>query len=845
MKPNEFLEKLSTHVRNAIATSISIATSLHHEAVAPIHLLYGLLNEKGSIASDVLGKAGVEKKALYTYLSTLPQAPQKKRGSTTTIPELNAAAKRSLEKAILSAYERSHSYVGTEHLLFGVFDIADPHVIAFFQQMAIAEADMQQHLELSLRGTSRFPEMDELSAIMDDLQQIDEPQVDEPFVESAPKKQKARKKQKASTALEVFTRDLTNKYTQAKIDPVIGRHDEIERIITILCRRNKNNPVLVGEPGVGKTAIVEGLAKRIASGDVPESLKRKKILSLDLTLMIAGTIYRGEFEARLKQIIEDMERQPNTILFIDELHNIIGAGANQGAMDAANILKPALARGDLRCIGATTIDEYKKYISNDPALERRFQSVTIDEPSADDAIAILKGVQSLYEDYHHTKLSDDAIEAAVHLSQRYIHDAQLPDKAIDLIDEASAAMQMDRPPSEMQKSLHTVVDDIALYTKKKEEAILQEAFDDATKWKKKIASLEKKKATLEKGLPKEKKPRRKKVTKAHIAAVLGKRLQIDPKILLQDEWAQLEKVSAELRNSIVGQDAVIDTIVKALRQAHVGMNKGNKPFASLLFVGPSGVGKTTLAQELAKALYHTDKALIRLDMSEFAEAHGVSKLLGSPAGYVGHNSRNRFVEAIKKRPYSIILFDEVDKAHPDVQRLLLQILDEGVMTDSQGKKTHFNHSIIILTTNLGAQLFSSSGIGFGASKDKKSKDDLDRRQASITSVLKQELGAALMSRLQHHCVFTPLEKTHVEAIIEKHLHDLVEHIANTTSLSISLDDSLVSSLAKELYKEDHGARHLDTAISSIVHELVVDVLASRKRKKAFTLTKASNGYDLI
>jgi len=851
MKPNEFLEKLSTHVRNAIASSISVATSLSHESVEPIHLLYGLLSETGSIASDILTKAGLEKKSLYSYLSSLPQIKPHSTShglsTTTTLPELSPGSKRSLEKAILCAYERSHNYVGTEHLMYGLIEILDTKIESYFDKKTnIHKEDILGHVEISLQGTSRFPDMDDMDDVMNELQQLSEESTPKTEIAKQKNKKTKRGNKKHSTALEVFARDLTDKYNQAKIDPVIGREKEIERIINILSRRTKNNPVLVGEPGVGKTAIVEGLAKRIVNGDIPESLKRKRILSLDLTLMIAGTIYRGEFEARLKQVVEEVEHQPNVILFIDELHNIIGAGSNQGAMDAANILKPALARGDLRCIGATTLDEYKKYISGDPALERRFQSIDIEEPSKEDTKKILQGIKELYEDFHNATITEKAIDAAVELSTRYIHDTYLPDKAIDLIDEAAASIKVTIKPSTLQQKYYKQQDKLNEYQEKKEDAIDAENFDEATKWKEKTLAQEKKLEQLKKQIKQEKKPRRKKVTEKEIAKILGKKLSIDEKLLLASEWEKLETIQKQIKQNIIGQDHVVDNIVKILRQSHLGFKKPNQPLASFLFVGPSGVGKTTLAKQLAQELYQSEKALIRLDMSEFAEAHGISKLLGSPAGYIGHNNRNRFTEEMKKRPYSVVLFDEIDKAHADVQKLLLQILDEGMLTDSQGKKIHFNHSILIMTTNTGADLFRSHSIGFGSSKNEKDEKMQKERNNTINQKLKKELGTALMSRIQSSCIFQPLSCEHIEEIINKQIQKINEHIQETNSLVITPDKDLIKILAKETFNEDTGARHVDTTVNNIIHELIVDLLEKKnKKKKNYTLKKIADKYTLV
>jgi len=624
---------------------------------------------------------------------------------------------------------------------------------------------------------------------------------------------------------------------------VIGREQEIERLIHILLRRNKNNPVLIGEPGVGKTAIVEGLAKRIVEGDVPDALKRKKILSLDLTLLIAGTIYRGEFESRLKHIIDEVAHSPDTMLFIDEIHNIIGAGSNQGTMDAANILKPALARGQLRCIGATTHDEYAKHLKSDAALERRFQSVVVDEPSEADAIAILTGLKTYYDTFHHVNITSEAIEAAVSMSQKYIHDNYLPDKAIDLIDEAAASLRMTQKDTPAQKKLHELKQKLETCTEDKKRAIREERFDDALTLKQAEQALEKSIKQAKKARKAEPKKRKKNVTKKEIAHVLSIRIGVDSDALLKDQWQQLDSVQKTLKDQVIGQDSAITTTMDALRQAYVGLKSPNKPLASLLFVGPSGVGKTALARALATELFHDAKALVRLDMSEFSEAHGVSKLLGSPAGYVGHKERNKFIDQLHKRPYAVVLFDEIDKAHPDVMRLLFQILDEGTLTDSTGKKVHFNHALIILTSNVGAEFYKSHGIGFG--KEKASSTMTAELKTALQAKIKEEFGPALTGRLSNTCYFTPLSDKDIERIIKQQIDFINKNMLAARKVRVRSDKSAITELARIADTADFGARNVEHIIRNTLATLLSEVYSKKERKSSFRLKHTDGHFELV
>ncbi len=837
INPEQLLDRFSTHLRNVIAKAMALATSFEHAQVNQIHILIAMLEENGSIACEILKKNEVDIKFLLKLLDNKPKLKQSPGQTITTIvPELDLLSKQALERSILLAYEKGHNYVGSEHLFLGILKSRDEDLEQIIKKFKIDKKELRQEVETVLKSMSNFPKIEEMDDVISQMENI----MGEPNA-LPPSPLSTKNKKNNFSSLDLFTTNLTDKKNIKNIDPVIGREKEIERVINILSRRTKNNPILVGEPGVGKTAIVEGLAKKISEGDVPDILKNKKILSLDMTLLIAGTIYRGEFEARLKQIIDEIAKSPNCILFIDELHNIIGAGSSQGAMDAANILKPALARGHLRCIGATTIDEYKKHVASDPALERRFQNIYVDEPSRDDTVKILNGIKKYYENFHNVKITATALETAVDLSIKYIHDNFLPDKAIDLIDEAAAAVKTKYKSTPLETKKQKLLEEREAYYDNKEQAISQEKFEKAIEWKNKIESTEKKLITIQKQITKSPKTKAKKVAESDIAKILEIRLNIPAEILLTSKWDELKTLPDRLKNYIVGQDPVIDKLVKKISQAHLGWGGNEKPLASFLFAGPSGVGKTELAKVLAQELFHTDKALIKLDMSEFSEGHSTAKLLGSPAGYIGHKERNNFTDEIRKHPYCVVLFDEIDKAHHNVIKLLLQILDEGTLTDSSGKKTNFRHAVIILTTNLGSELFKSNGIGFGKDSNKVSEETSE----AITHKLKEELSPSLLNRLTAVEIFSPLTKEDVQKIVEKNIEKISQIILKKEKIKLKTSSEAITSITKESINDDYGARQVEKNVQDIIHKLVIDILQKDNHKQAYTLSKIKNNYKMV
>lgn len=824
MDAQKLIDNFSTHLKNVIAQAISRAAQDHHIHVDPVILLYTLSKERGCVGYEILKKYDITPELIEQYSQHLDtDIPTDDK---TTLPELSNDSRQILEKALVLSHEQEHTYIGTEHLLYGLITSKYKPLVNFWDHINMDLDAIQNQIDISFHNATRLAKMGDITDMLGNV----EDQGDQNMQPLPPPPQimpQMPGKKSGMSAIAQFTTNLSAKQYAQKIDPVIGRDTEIERIINILARRTKNNPILVGEPGVGKTAIVEGLAKRIASGDVPDILKQKKVLSLDLTLLVAGTIYRGEFESRLKQIVDEATKNPNYIVFIDELHNIIGAGSNQGTMDAANILKPALARGQLRCIGATTYDEYKKYITSDPALERRFQKIDIEEPSHDDTRKILAGVKKYYEQFHNVSITTKAIDEAVTLSTRYIHDNFQPDKSIDLLDEAAAlvkASQKSSPRALKKFALEQQRDEIIA---EKEQAIATEQLKIAIKLKEKIENLTKKINAIDTDIDTPKAPR---VTEKHIRHVLATKMHIDPHILSQNEWDNIKTLAQRLKEKIIGQDTVIDTIVQQLKRAQLGMLK-NKPFASFLFVGPSGVGKTELAKRLAHELYHDDKALIKLDMGEFSESHSVSKLLGSPAGYVGYKDRNPFIEQIKQRPYAVILFDEVDKAHPDVTKLLLHMLDEGYVSDGN-KKISLRHATIILTSNTGSELFKSHGIGFGSDTTQQMRELHD----NIMRHTKEQLSPAIMSRIAATCIFHPLSEEHIRTIMAQHIDRVAHHIAQTQHIDLTLDNKAQDNLLAQTHYTDNGARMIAQHTEHIMQEILVNILKKKTQKKSYTIS---------
>ncbi len=827
------LDRFSSHLRDVLARSIHLSAELKNIEVEPIHLFFSISNQHGSVAAEIINRIQIAPKSIEQALLDLPtrkvdllHAPEN-TGPDTLTP-LSQNSKNILEKAMTISQENNHNYIGTEHLLAALVKSEDPMTHDILQINAVDIDDLLKQIDTVLANATHFPHLTEVAEV---VKKIEENVADDIDLAQAPLPKTSKKKE---SALNFFAVCLTDPKIQKNIDPVIGRDNEIERVIQILCRRTKNNPLLLGEPGVGKTAIVEGLAKRITEGNVPDLLLNKKIYCLDMSILIAGTIYRGEFEARLRQVIDEAVNNPNIVLFIDELHNIVGTGSNQGTMDAANILKPPLSRGQLRCIGATTPAEYKKYIENDAALERRFQTIYAKEPNLEDATTILHGVKENYELYHKIKISDEAIDAAVRLSERYITNKFLPDKAIDLIDETAAAKRLSIRVAGPQSKISRLEQKLKKTTIAKETAARNDKFAEAVRLKKEEEKLrlELKKATVEN---KDKKPAMiGAITERDVLEQVAKIIGTKPSDLLLDDSESLDKLEERLKEFIVGQDDVVKDISRSVRGAKLGLSNPERPLASFLFVGESGVGKTELAKTLAKVLYANQEAFIKLDMSEYNESFGISKLLGSPAGYIGYKESNHFTDKIKMNPHCVILFDEIDKAHKDIVKLLLQTLENGEITDSTGKKASLRHAIIILTTSYGSEDMKKGSFGFG-----RSTENAGETRQRLTEKLKEYFSPEVINRLDRICFFNPLDKTTLQKLAELELKRFNEQLRHYHT-SISTDDKVPEWVVSQIPGSKSGAREVRQFIREQVESLMTEIILRRKIKKSYLLTVSDN-----
>ncbi len=788
-----FTEKANT----ALNSAIKIAESMGHTYVGSEHLLAGLLNSDGGVACLALNAKGIVSEDVENVLrSTVGIGTP-----TVLVPDdFTPRLKYIVELAIAAARSMGHSYTGTEHLLMSLLKEGSNCAVSILGKLGVSASDVLSDVVKAVSGNT-------------DGRQ--------------PKEKQGEKASKSATpTLDQFGRELTALAVQNKIDPVIGREKEIERVVQILSRRTKNNPCLIGEPGVGKTAIAEGLALKIAAGEVPETLSGKRIVSLDLTGMVAGTKYRGDFEERIKTALEEVTKCGNVILFIDELHTLIGAGSAEGAVDAANILKPSLARGELQVIGATTLEEYRKHIEKDAALERRFQPVTVGEPSEEEAVEILKGLRDKYEAHHKVKITDEAIVAAVKMSTRYIGDRFLPDKAIDLVDEAASRVRLrafTAPPDlkALEEKMKSLSDELS-------SAVNSQNFERA-------ATLRDEKRALEVNLREEKENWQQRsssmsgeVTANEVAQIVADWTGIPVVELTQEESHRLLNMESELHERIVGQDEAVRAVSRAIRRSRVGLKDPKRPTGSFIFLGPTGVGKTELCKSLAAAMFGDENAMIRLDMSEYMEKHTVSRLVGSPPGYVGYDEGGQLTERVRRKPYSVLLFDEIEKAHPDVFNMLLQILDDGILTDSQGRKVDFKNCIIIMTSNIGAKQIAGSGsasLGFGSEKGGSMSDEKIRE--AVMGELKNAFRPEFLNRVDDIIVFRKLQKEDIVEIAKRMLANLTQRVA-TLEIKLEFDDEAVSKIADAGFDPVYGARPLRRAIQSKIEDKLSEEMLEGK-----------------
>ena len=779
---NSFTSKAS----DALNQAISSAEMLGHTYVGSEHLLLGLLKIGSGVAAAVLNKNGVTAQKVEELIRRdIGQGTPTKLSPDYFTPR----SKKVIETAMSGCSSIGKKYVGTEHLLIGILSDGDNYAIRFLSSLGVDIASITTE---ALQSSGIDP--------------------NEMAKESHEENGKASGGKTAT--LEKYGTDLTAQAKSGKLDPVIGRDEEIQRVIQILCKRTKNNPCLIGEPGVGKTAVAEGLAQRIADGDVPDILQNKRLFTLNLTGMVAGTKYRGDFEERIKSLIDEVINSKDVILFIDEVHTIIGAGSAEGATDAANILKPSLARGEFQLIGATTISEYRKNIEKDSALERRFQPVKVEEPKEEDALLILKGLRDKYEAHHKVKITDDALEAAVKLSARYITDRFLPDKAIDLIDEASSKVRLTvaaTPPE-----LRSLEEEIASTESEKEEAIASQEFERAAALRDTVAELKTRYEEAEEKWKNQNIHANGEVSEENIAEIVSTWTGVPVSQLTEAESARLLRLEEELHNRIIGQDEAVTAVAKAIRRGRVGLKDPKRPIGSFIFSGPTGVGKTELCKALAQAMFGSENMMIRLDMSEYMEKHTVSRLVGSPPGYVGFEEGGQLTEKVRRNPYSVVLFDEIEKAHPDVFNMLLQILEDGILTDSQGRQVDFKNTVIIMTSNVGARRITEKKVSFGFAESSSSSEHKDIK-GEVLSELKNTFRPEFINRVDDIIVFTKLSNTEIEQIAEKMLENLNKRL---TGLNITLkwEDNVKEALAEIGFDAAYGARPLRREIQSKIED---------------------------
>ncbi|MCI5611799.1 MAG: ATP-dependent Clp protease ATP-binding subunit [Roseburia sp.] len=795
------MQQFTDKAKTALQLAAKAAKDLHQSYIGSEHLLVGLVREKTGVAAKVLQDNGVDEIQLISMIKDLI-APE----SNLAVLERDGyspRATRILEDSHRQAQRYGNQMTGTEHILLALLREGENVGLRLLNTVGINIQKLY---------------MDTLIAMGEDISQHKEDL----------RKRNAKKAGGATSTLNQYSRDLTALAREGKLDPVIGRDTEIMRVVQILSRRTKNNPCLIGEPGVGKTAIAEGLALRIVNGEVPDTVKNKRVVTLDLSGMVAGSKYRGEFEERIKKVIKEVIEAGNIYLFLDELHTLIGAGGAEGAIDASNILKPSLSRGEIQLIGATTISEYRKYIEKDAALERRFQPVMVEEPSQEEAIRILSGIAYKYEEHHKVTISPEAIEAAVKLSDRYINDRNLPDKAIDLIDEASAALRLKN--MNIPENIKEMQDAIRKYDLEIEDAIKNEAYTEAAEHRRNQQELMKK---YDKAVSRYEKAQAQKnlvVTENDIAEVVSNWTKIPVQKLAQKESERLLKLESILHKRVVGQEEAVSAVARAMKRGRVGLQDPNRPIGSFLFLGPTGVGKTELSKALAEAMFGSENALIRVDMSEYMESHSVSKMIGSPPGYVGFEEGGQLSEKVRRNPYSVVLFDEIEKAHPDVFNVLLQVLDDGHITDSKGRKVSFKNTVLIMTSNAGAQrIIEPKNLGFATKTDEKA--DYNKMKANVMEEVKRLFKPEFINRIDEIMVFHPLTEKDMKQIITLLSKNLCDRCKTQMDIDLTFTSTLKDYLVKKYSDLKMGARPLKRAIQNVVEdELATAILEGRVKR---------------
>ncbi len=812
---NERLDKFTERAKKVLVYAQDEATRFNHTYIGTEHLLLGLLREGDGIAAKALGNLGVELNKVRSAVEFIIG-----RGEKVVVSDINLTprAKRVIELAVEEARRLGHNYIGTEHLLLGLVREGEGIAAGVLESLGV-------NLEKVRAQVVRV--------------------VSQGAMEPKRRGQPSRRKTSPTPVLDSLGIDLTAAARRGELDPVIGRSNEMDRVIHILLRRTKNNPALVGDPGVGKTAIVEGLAQKIVAGDIPESLRDRRLLTLDIGLLVAGTKYRGEFEERLKKVVEEIRSSKDCVLFIDELHTLVGAGAAEGAVDAANILKPALSRGELQCIGATTSDEYRKYVERDAALERRFQQVRVREATIEETTEILYGVRSRYEDHHGVKITDDAVVSACELAGRYVTDRFLPDKAIDVIDEASARVNIRAGSASMAlRELNKNIQDLV---RRKDAAISRSRFEEADDLREQERALRAQAEAMESDWLEQRARELPKVEEEDVAQVVSVWTGIPVHRIAAEESKRLLHMEEELHRTVISQDEAIGTLAKAVRRARAGLKDPKRPIGSFIFMGPTGVGKTLLARALAEFLFGSQDALIRIDMSEYMERHSVSRLVGAPPGYIGYDDAGQLTEAARRRPYSVILLDEIEKAHPDVFNVLLQLMEDGRLTDSKGRTVDFRNTVMIMTSNIGAkQIKRSGGVGFsGASKVGESDEDFYREMKSkVTSELKKAFRPEFLNRIDASVVFRSLSRADLDHIVDLELDNLRARLSEH-DVVMELSDAALGLLAEQGYDPDFGARPLRRIIQRLLEDPLAETLLSGELVNGAKVQVDRDGDQLV
>lgn len=846
---NPIQDKLTSRLKNVLSTASKVSQELQHRHIGTEHVLYGMMQESGSLSYSILKKFGFTPEFIRTELEAMPKSSAWKE-------ELSPHTRAAFEKGARTAFQYHHRYIGTEHILYGIVSIKDSTAYKLLEKSPVDVKSLSQQIQIVLKSTSHFPDLSTFLGVPGG------PPI-QTSLEGPPGTKKSRvggpsllpegatsvsKKQK-TPAFDYFTQDLTAMAAEGKFDVVIGRSKEVERVMSILNRKNKNNPILIGEPGVGKTAIVNGLAQRISAGQVPSKLQNKRILSLDMAAILAGTTFRGEFEERVKELMRELEENKQTILFIDELHTIVGAGSSGGSLDAANMLKPMLSRGEVSIIGATTLDEYRKYIEKDAALERRFQPVHVKEPSPEEAIEILRGAREAYEQHHGLTVTDEAIEAAVHMGVRYVPDRFLPDKALDLLDEAASTLQLQMAGTDEAQKANVLKKELETLQAKKEAAIEAENYEEALQAKRQEDALNEKLAEYSRKVSAQVGSKRVSITAEHIAKVIAESTGIPATRLLSAESRKLANLEHILRKHIVGQEEAIKTVARYVRRSRAGIASPNRPLGSFIFLGPTGVGKTETAKVLAREVFENENALIRVDMSEFMEAHSVSRMVGAPAGYVGYDEGGKLTEAVRRQPYSIVLFDEIEKAHRDVLNVLLQILDEGQLTDAHGRTVNFRNTIVIMTSNIGSQeLAQQARMGFSMPEESDVRDAAQAKYEELKDTVLKELrdhmAPELLSRIDQVIVYSPLKLENLEHIANIHVNDL-KHILEEKNVTLEVSKGVKQEIAKRAFAVAQGARPIRRIVQELLEDPIAHALITNEIREGQVVQARKTGDKII